>query len=99
MNFFSAAAIATVIPEGGGKKKWKRPNKYDYHIGHRCTVPECNNRRGIDNANGIKRGYYSYPIKDALRLKLWLDAIQRENWMPSEHSKICSDHFVGGNLI
>lgn len=33
-------------------------------------------------------------MKDEYRLKLWLEAIQRENFKPTTYTKICSDHFT-----
>ncbi len=82
------------------KQKQKQPKgkkkKYPSQIGERCTVPGCGNRRGLDKASGVKRVYYGYPLTDLPRMKQWLAAISRDCWYPTEHSKICSDHFLGG---
>ncbi len=61
-------------------------------VGYGCTIPNCNNRSWIQKY----LSFYGYPLDDAPRLKLWLDAIPRDDWTPSVHSKICSVHFLGG---
>jgi hypothetical protein len=34
--------------------------------------------------------------KDAHKRRLWLRALNREGFVPSEHSCVCSEHFVSG---
>ncbi len=78
------------------KQPKRKKKKYPSQIGERCTVPGCGNRRGLDKASGVKRVYYGYPLTDLPCMKQWILAISRDCWYPSEHSKICSDHFRGG---
>lgn len=28
----------------------------------------------------------------------WIQNIRRDNWIPSQHSRICSDHFIEGQI-
>ena len=74
-----------------------KERKKQYH-GHFCTSPGCTNSYGQDKANGVKRSYYSYPLGDQKRLRMWLKSIPREDWKPTAYSKICSDHFVAGKV-
>ena len=46
-------------------------------------------------------GFYRFPEKNIEKRKLWIRAVKRanpdgSNWMPSKHSRICSDHFING---
>ncbi|XP_061843561.2 uncharacterized protein [Nerophis lumbriciformis] len=68
-----------------------------------CWVNGCTNRRD----GSVQRGFFSIPkirhnegeqtrkISEERR-RLWLASINRKE-EPSQHSKICSDHFVTGN--
>lgn len=49
-----------------------------------CSVPNCK--------NDIRGQSHLFP-KDIKLRKLWLKAIQREDWEPGKWSKICSKHF------
>ncbi|KAH6946681.1 hypothetical protein HPB50_014544 [Hyalomma asiaticum] len=40
-----------------------------------------------------KVSYHNFPRDDALR-KQWISAIRRDNWTPSKHATVCSDHFA-----
>lgn len=55
-----------------------------------CTVG-CSNvyRKG----SGIK--FYRFPSDPEQKSK-WIATVRRENWMPNEHTWICSQHFVTG---
>ena len=54
-----------------------------------CCVKNCNNRSGTGSS---KISFYKFP-KDAVLRKSWLDRINRENFTPSIHAKVCSEHF------
>ena len=48
---------------------------------NRCAVQGCN-----------KTGGLGFPTAPEVNLKWWL-AVKRPEWIPSEHSKVCSAHF------
>lgn len=55
-----------------------------------CCAFGCTNRQG---KAGIK--FFRFP-KDVERRKKWIVAIKRQNWTPTEYSRVCSAHFVTG---
>ena len=55
-----------------------------------CAAVGCSNR--ADPGTAVK--FYKFPVADERR-KLWVAAMRRENWKPTDSSRICSDHFVG----
>uniref|UniRef100_A0A8C5RM70 THAP-type domain-containing protein n=1 Tax=Laticauda laticaudata TaxID=8630 RepID=A0A8C5RM70_LATLA len=38
--------------------------------------------------------YLWFPLKDSKRLIQWLKAVQRDNWIPTKYSFLCSEHFT-----
>ena len=56
-----------------------------------CCAYGCTNRYGR-----VGKRFFSFP-KDKKQRDKWIAAIKRENWTPTPHSKVCSDHFVSGN--
>jgi hypothetical protein len=73
--------------------------KYKHFGGHFCCVPSCSNQRQKDKFSGVMRSYYQLP-KDAKRRARWLRLIRRGGgWVPKAWTRICSDHFAGGQLI
>ena len=57
-----------------------------------CCAPHCSNNRKRDP----RLKFYRIP-KDIKRRKVWLDRIRRQNFMPTNNTRLCSTHFVGGN--
>ncbi|XP_073513485.1 uncharacterized protein [Phyllobates terribilis] len=55
-----------------------------------CAVFGCKNRMH----KGCGKHFFRFPMKDPERLIKWIEAVQRDDWKPSVHSKICSDHFT-----
>ncbi|XP_075695291.1 uncharacterized protein LOC142661706 [Rhinoderma darwinii] len=55
-----------------------------------CAMFGCKNRRH----KGCGKHFFRFPMKDPERLSRWIEAAQRDDWNPSIHSKICSDHFT-----
>ena len=56
-----------------------------------CCAVGCSNR--YSKSCGIS--FYRFPTDEAKRSK-WIAAVRRYNWEPSEHSWLCSAHFVSG---
>ncbi|KAM6895768.1 THAP domain-containing protein 5-like [Xenentodon cancila] len=60
-----------------------------------CAVKGCRNRGGAGSRQNYKRvSFYPFPIPDKGRLQKWVDNIQREEWTPSRHQCVCSEHFT-----
>ena len=61
---------------------------------HACAVVDCKNRY----SKGGKKKFYRFPAEKDRR-HIWVAALNRKNWSPSEYSRVCSDHFVTGKII
>ncbi|KAI2807180.1 hypothetical protein BLOT_009142 [Blomia tropicalis] len=65
-----------------------------------CVVPGCNNTYQNTVGRWPKVRFYSFPsVKE--RRNVWIKFVSRSNidgsdWIPSKHSKICSEHFLSG---
>ena len=57
-----------------------------------CCAPGCKNRSTTNSS--IK--FHRFPV-DKERRALWIAAVRREHWQPTEHSVLCSAHFVSGS--
>ncbi|KAK4876049.1 hypothetical protein RN001_012471 [Aquatica leii] len=55
-----------------------------------CCAYGCSNRAH----RGDNKQFFGFSLKNDERLKRWLNAIKRENFIPTKYSKICSDHFL-----
>ena len=71
-----------------------------------CCVVGCSNRIGR-TLKGVKvecknKGirYFSFPTPDPEQWEKWVSAVKRKDggkpWKPTQWSKVCSEHFVGG---
>ena len=56
-----------------------------------CCAVGCANRV----TKGSKVSFYRFPVDLELR-RQWIAAVDRKDWQPTEHSRICSAHFVSG---
>ncbi|GFX31237.1 THAP domain-containing protein 3 [Trichonephila clavipes] len=56
-----------------------------------CTAYGCTNYRKKEECKS--KSFFKFPVKNPGLLKAWLKMIRRENFKPSAHSLICSDHF------
>ncbi|XP_061815108.1 uncharacterized protein [Nerophis lumbriciformis] len=60
-----------------------------------CAVKVCRNRGGSASRRDNKRiSFYPFPLQDKPRLQKWVDNIGREDWTPSRHQYLCSEHFT-----
>ena len=56
-----------------------------------CSAYGCAKRF----VKGQETRFFRFP-RDPERRRRWVLAIRRREWQPTEHSRICSDHFVKG---
>ena len=56
-----------------------------------CCAPNCSNRR--NSQRNIQ--FYRIPKDKAVRQK-WLQRIRRKGFEPTESTRLCSQHFLGG---
>ena len=65
--------------------------------GKYCSAVGCQNCQNRDGKRGVK--FYRFP-KNEERCKKWIIKVNRlENgtlWNPRKHSRLCSEHFIGG---
>ncbi|XP_056132651.1 THAP domain-containing protein 5-like [Lampris incognitus] len=60
-----------------------------------CAVKVCRNRGGTAPKQENKRiSFYPFPLQDKSRLQRWVDNMKREEWTPSRHQYLCSEHFT-----
>ncbi|KAM5131989.1 uncharacterized protein ACMZJ9_018794 [Mantella aurantiaca] len=55
-----------------------------------CAMFGCKNRMH----KGCGKHFFRFPMKDPERLARWIEVVQRDDWKPTVHSKVCSDHFT-----
>ncbi len=58
-----------------------------------CVAPGCKSGYGTEGKlpPGVSRHYFP---RDAARRELWIKAVPRANWQPSQTSVLCSLHFT-----
>lgn len=61
---------------------------------HTCVVAGCRNRR----TPGTTLSFYRFP-RDPERKQRWIAAVNREGWVPNDGSRLCSTHFISGNVV
>ncbi|XP_007440508.1 THAP domain-containing protein 4 isoform X2 [Python bivittatus] len=59
-----------------------------------CAALNCSNRQGKDPRGRAAVSFHRFPLKDSKRLIQWLKAVQRDNWIPTKYSFLCSEHFT-----
>ncbi|XP_034429443.1 uncharacterized protein LOC117754583 isoform X4 [Hippoglossus hippoglossus] len=60
---------------------------------HTCVVTGCRNRR----TPGTGLSFYRFP-RDPDRKQRWIEAVNREGWIPNDGSRLCSTHFISAPL-
>lgn len=58
-----------------------------------CVAYGCTNRSDKAECQQKNISFHRFPLKDSNRLRQWLINLQRDNFEPSEHSVLCSEHF------
>ena len=61
-----------------------------------CCAYGCTNRAVSKGESEDAVSFYRFPKGPEERRRRWILAVKRENWQPTEHSRICSVHFVTG---
>ncbi|KAJ8262274.1 hypothetical protein GJAV_G00164560 [Gymnothorax javanicus] len=59
-----------------------------------CAVKLCKNRGGVPSKDNKKISFYPFPLRDEARLQKWVHNMKRQEWTPSRHQYLCSDHFT-----
>ncbi|KAM4678300.1 THAP domain-containing protein 5 [Discoglossus pictus] len=60
-----------------------------------CSALRCKNRAGqVAAGKQRKVSFYPFPLHDKGRLQRWLQNMKQNNWYPSKHRVLCSDHFT-----
>lgn len=59
-----------------------------------CRAPNCSNTAGRLGADNRPVSFYKFPLKDGPRLQAWLRHMGHEDWEPSCHQHLCSEHFT-----
>ncbi|CAH8542980.1 unnamed protein product [Schistosoma bovis] len=54
-----------------------------------CCFAGCHNR--TDDGRGLS--FFRFPRRDAARTASWIKACGRKEFVPSQHSRVCSQHF------
>ncbi|CAG9760103.1 unnamed protein product [Ceutorhynchus assimilis] len=54
-----------------------------------CCAYRCTNER----TPGTKLRFHKFPLSRPEVLRLWIKAVRWENFKPSAHTVLCSDHF------
>ncbi|XP_066263592.1 uncharacterized protein [Branchiostoma lanceolatum] len=58
---------------------------------HTCAAVGCHNRKNT----GCPESFYRFP-RDEPRRGRWIAAVKREDWLPTDSSRLCSTHFISG---
>lgn len=58
-----------------------------------CAVWNCASLPGKIDEEGKKLSFHAFPLKDATRLKAWIHASGRKDFIPTKADRVCSLHF------
>lgn len=58
-----------------------------------CAVWNCSSLHGQIDKEGKKISLHAFPLKDATRLKAWVHACGRQDFIPNKVDRVCSLHF------
>lgn len=63
-----------------------------------CCATGCENRKLKKNDSVSSEGnisFYRFPA-DKDRKNLWITAVNRKDFHPTEYTRLCSQHFISG---
>lgn len=58
-----------------------------------CASYGCSNNSSKVECKEKKISFHRFPVKNSVLLSTWMIKMKREYYVPTEHSRICSDHF------
>uniref|UniRef100_A0A2H6NG22 THAP-type domain-containing protein n=1 Tax=Micrurus carvalhoi TaxID=3147026 RepID=A0A2H6NG22_9SAUR len=59
-----------------------------------CRAPRCSNSAGQPRRDQRRLSFYKFPLHSPERLRQWLSQMNQEEWAPTKHQHLCSDHFA-----
>lgn len=59
-----------------------------------CVACSCKYRGGQAVKDNRRLSFYPFPLQNKERLRQWLLNMKREQWVPTKHQFLCSDHFT-----
>ncbi|XP_025409381.1 THAP domain-containing protein 1-like [Sipha flava] len=62
---------------------------------YKCCVDGCRSKDGVV---GSTTKLFRFPI-DEIRRQKWVDSIQRDNFIPTKYSRLCSLHFNNSEFV
>ena len=65
-------------------------------MGKKCSVTNC--RSGYHKSDK-KITIFSFPIKEQVLVEKWLNAIPRENLVPTKNNGVCELHFKEDDIV
>lgn len=63
-------------------------------MGRYCAAYGCTNSDTKNKNQSLGLSFHAFPLKHPDSLKLWVQAVKRKGFTPTEHSCLCSTHFV-----
>ncbi|CAI5780635.1 domain-containing 8 [Podarcis lilfordi] len=59
-----------------------------------CRAPNCCNSAREPRTDNRRLSFYKFPLHNPERLQQWLSQMNQENWVPTKHQHLCSEHFA-----
>ena len=64
---------------------------------NKCAVVGCYN--GYKNRTEENTSFHQFPMTNDELLNKWMSAVDREDFIPTKHSRICSKHFEAHDFV
>ena len=58
-----------------------------------CAAYDCTNRR----VKGSSMKFHRFPLQNKELCAKWIAAMKRDQFIPTENSHLCGDHFIATN--
>ncbi|XP_077174576.1 THAP domain-containing protein 8 [Paroedura picta] len=59
-----------------------------------CRATSCSNSAGQPRPDNQRLSFYKFPLHNPERLQQWLSQLKQEQWVPTKHQHLCSEHFA-----